>query len=356
MKEIKTDLLIIGGGLTGLTLAYLLREEGLNIRIVEARERWGGRIYTKRQESGPPQEMGATWLGRKHGALNALLKELGLPIFEQILSNKAIYEAISTSAPQLVQLPPNNDPSFRIAHGSDAIIEALKGHLDRYQLQLGERVLSIVEEEDQMSVKTDKTIVSASIVVSTLPPYLFSKTIDLTPSLPNETKAVMDTTHTWMGESIKICLTYATPLWRASYLSGTIFSNVGPIPEMYDHSNYQDDSYALKGFFNGAYFSISKEERLELVLKQLRKYYGKLVDDYLTYEEQVWRNEPLTFAPYESHLLPHQNNGHAVFRNSYCNGKLFIGGAETSDQHPGYMEGAVRSASFIARSIKERKL
>ena len=39
-----------------------------------------------------------------------------------------------------------------------------------------------------------------------------------------------------MGESIKVGLTYATPLEREKS-SETIFSNVGPIPEMYDHSN-----------------------------------------------------------------------------------------------------------------------
>ncbi|MFT4565352.1 MAG: monoamine oxidase [Saprospiraceae bacterium] len=355
MKEEKVDILIIGGGLTGLTLAYLLRGEGLNIRIVEARDRWGGRIYTKRTESGPPQEMGATWLGKKHSALNNLLKELDLTIFEQNLSNKAIYEAISTSAPQLVQLPPNNDPSFRIADGTEAIIEALKAYLLEDQLHKGERVLSIAEKGDQLMVKTDRTIIDASIVVSTLPPYLFAKTINIKTDLPKETQSIMAATHTWMGESIKVSLTYLTPFWRIAYLSGTIFSNVGPISEMYDHSNYEDDSYALKGFFNGAYFSISKEERLNLVLNQLRKYYGDLADKYINYEEQVWRNEPLTFAPYDSHLLPHQNNGHAVFRKNYFNGKLYIGGAETADHHPGYMEGAVRSANFIAQSIMGSK-
>jgi len=356
MKESNVDLLIIGGGLTGLTLAYLLKEEGLSVRIFEASDRWGGRILTKRHVSGPPKEMGATWLGKKHTRLNALLAALGLEIFEQSLSNKAIYEAISTSAPQLVQLPPNTDPSYRIANGTDTLIHSLKNHLNVDQLFINERVLSITEEDDYLIVNTDHQTTKAKVVVSTLPPYLFSNSIELKLDLPSKTQEVMNETHTWMGESIKVSLSYSNPFWRAADLSGTIFSNVGPIPEMYDHSNYEDDSYALKGFFNGAYFSISKAERLELVLSQLRKYYGALVDNYTHYEEKVWRKEELTFMPYESHLLPHQNNGHMIYRKPYCNGKLYIGGSETAEQHPGYMEGAVRSAEFIARSIIDRKL
>jgi monoamine oxidase len=67
-----------------------------------------------------------------------------------------------------------------------------------------------------------------------------------------------------MGESIKVGLTYATPFWREKS-SETIFSNVGPIPEMYDHSNAEETYFGLMGFLNWAYHSVSKEERLEMI-------------------------------------------------------------------------------------------
>jgi monoamine oxidase len=69
MKIIETDILIIGAGLTGLTIAYLLRQQNIAVTIVEGRERVGGRIYTKYNETLAPQEMGATWFGKNHTAL-----------------------------------------------------------------------------------------------------------------------------------------------------------------------------------------------------------------------------------------------------------------------------------------------
>ena len=66
MDTIKAEVLIIGGGLTGLTLAYLLQEKGIHCNVVEARNRLGGRIFTESYESSQPLEMGATWLGKKH--------------------------------------------------------------------------------------------------------------------------------------------------------------------------------------------------------------------------------------------------------------------------------------------------
>jgi len=351
MEVINSDITIIGGGLTGLTLAYLLKQKNVSVNILEARTRLGGRIYTKDNAPNAPQEMGATWLGKKHTALTDLLESLELGIFEQVLSDTAIYEPISTSPPQLVSLPPNNDPSYRIQGGSSTLINTLMKSLDEKNIYRGQVVKSISKEGDVISIKTDSDEFKSTFVVSTLPPFLLIKTIDIVPSLPDTILNVAQQTHTWMGESIKVALNYKTPFWRSKNISGTIFSNVGPIPEMYDHSNYEDEAYGLKGFFNGNYFSVSREERLELVMKQLEKYFGAQARDYISYEETVWRNEPFTFSPYDTHVLPHQNNGHPIFREAYLDGKLFVAGSETSANFPGYMEGAVQSATFVYEQI-----
>ena len=348
----KKKLLIVGAGLTGLSIAYLLREhKEFEITILEARDRLGGRIHTLYQEKQAPLEMGATWLGAKHTQLNELLHRLGLETFIQELGLQAIYEPLSLSPPQLVQLPPNSDPSFRIKGGTASLINALADQLDKNKIHFNEEVISIEEKEEQLEIKTSTNIFHSDLLVSTLPPYLFCSRIRTSPSLLESFLAVAKCTHTWMGESIKVALTYESPFWREGNKSGTIFSNVGPIPEMYDHSNVEDTSFALKGFFNGNYFAVSREERLALVMKQLKKYYGDIVETYLTYEELVWRNEPYTFAPYKEHILPHQNNGHKIFQKPLFNGRLYVAGSETADAFPGYMEGAIRSANFIVQEL-----
>lgn len=347
----KTEVLIIGAGLTGLTLAHLLQKKGINYNIVEARNRLGGRIFTQSYQNSQPLEMGATWLGKKHQHLNKLLKTLDIATFEQTLGNSAIYESFSTSPPQLVPLPPNTDPSFRIKGGTYSLIEALEKKLDAKQIYTNEVIKSIQKKDKDFVVETNQMTFNSSFVVSTLPPFLLVNSIDIQPTLPDSILQIANQTHTWMGESIKIGLTYAQPFWRAKNSSGTIFSNVGPIPEMYDHSNYEDSFFALKGFLNGAYFSVSKEARIRMVLKQLSKYYGEAANNYLTYEETVWRNEPFTFQPYPQHILPHQNNGHSVYRQAYLDGKFFIAGAETAADFPGYMDGAVQSAEWVFEQI-----
>ena len=350
-KNITSDIIIIGAGLTGLTLAYLLRASGKNIKIVEARNRLGGRILTKGYRSNQPVEMGATWLGNQHKRLIALLQELGIHTFDQIIGNTAIYEAISTSPHYLANLPPNPEPSMRVQDGTEKIIHALASHIADDDIILDQPVTSISESESGVNIITKDLTIQAKVVVSTLPPNLLTNSIAITPELPSEVINLSKVTHTWMGESIKIALTYAEPFWRGENLSGTIMSNVGPIGEMYDHSNYEESFYALKGFFSGNYFSVTREERLAMIMRQLSKYFGSKAEKYLAYEETVWRKENYTFVPYNSHVLPHQNNGHQLYQQSYLNGKLMIGGTETSTSYPGYMEGAVYSALSITQNI-----
>ena len=80
MKRSSFDVLILGAGLTGLTLAYRLRASGLSIRLLEGRDRLGGRILTLRDPADAPREMGATWFGQKHTALVGLLGKVCGPI------------------------------------------------------------------------------------------------------------------------------------------------------------------------------------------------------------------------------------------------------------------------------------
>ena len=232
------------------------------------------------------------------------------------------------------------------------MIRTLQDSLESNQIKLDQRVSKIIEEPDALRVLTRQGNFKAKAVISTLPPFLFTSSINIQPSLPQYDMDISFRTHTWMGESIKIGLSYAQPFWKKDGLSGTIFSNPGPITEMYDHSNFENSGFALKGFLNGACFSLSKEERLEMVLNQLEKYYGSKVRAYMDYQEMIWQNEEFTYAPYKEHIFPHQNNGHEAFRQPYLTNRLFISGSETARQFPGYMEGAVRSSLRVLNQLK----
>lgn len=77
-----TDVTIVGAGLAGLTAGRRLDEAGLDVRLLEARDRVGGRVLT-RDVGGHPVDLGAQWIGLRQHRMRALVEELGVETFPQ---------------------------------------------------------------------------------------------------------------------------------------------------------------------------------------------------------------------------------------------------------------------------------
>lgn len=344
-------IIIVGAGLSGLLTAYLLKKEGIPFKILESRNRVGGRINTIYRKEEAPIEMGATWFTAQHLNLTALLEELGIRSFEQYMDAEVFYQPQSSFPAQIVEIP-KNDPSYRISGGTSSLINTLLENLDSADLFLNESVSQISFKENVVSIKAEK-VFEADAVVLALPPKLWANRITFEPEISKNLKEIALQTHTWMEDSIKVALTFAKPFWKEENLPRTLFSNVGPIVEFYDQSDAENSKYALCGFINSAFKNLSKTERKELVLKQLKTIFGSRISEFLNYEECVWSEEIHTFQDSEDSIFPHQNNGNPIFRSSYFDERLIISGSETSSRFPGYMEGAVISAKESVRKIIE---
>lgn len=57
------DLIVIGGGLSGLQAAYTAKQAGLSVAVLEARNRVGGKVWTVPLASGRGfADLGAAWV------------------------------------------------------------------------------------------------------------------------------------------------------------------------------------------------------------------------------------------------------------------------------------------------------
>jgi monoamine oxidase len=73
------DLIIVGGGISGLAAADALVERGWRVLLLERASRLGGRIRTDRTER-EPLEMGPSFVGPTQGNMQALIRRFGLGI------------------------------------------------------------------------------------------------------------------------------------------------------------------------------------------------------------------------------------------------------------------------------------
>jgi monoamine oxidase len=78
MEARVVDVLVVGAGLSGLVAARRLQEQGLRVRVLEARTRLGGRMVSRTLSDGSVVDLGGQWGGTTHHRFAALLSELGI--------------------------------------------------------------------------------------------------------------------------------------------------------------------------------------------------------------------------------------------------------------------------------------
>lgn len=78
MGDVGYDVLVIGAGFAGLAAARELAKNNLNVKVLEGRDRVGGRSSTTNL-AGVPVDLGGTFVGPTQDAVVALAKELGCP-------------------------------------------------------------------------------------------------------------------------------------------------------------------------------------------------------------------------------------------------------------------------------------
>lgn len=74
----KQRVLIVGAGIAGLGAAQTLVKAGVDVLVLEARDRIGGRIWTSQKWADAPIDLGASWIhGTEGNPLTALAKQAG---------------------------------------------------------------------------------------------------------------------------------------------------------------------------------------------------------------------------------------------------------------------------------------
>ncbi len=74
------DVIVVGAGLSGLTAARDLMNASLEVRVLESRNRPGGRTWVT-EAGGVTVDLGGEWVDEAHAEIRGLIEELGVEIY-----------------------------------------------------------------------------------------------------------------------------------------------------------------------------------------------------------------------------------------------------------------------------------
>ncbi|GAB1302654.1 Amine oxidase [Apodemus speciosus] len=104
------DVVVIGGGISGLAAAKLLSEYKINVLVLEARDRVGGRTYTVRNDRVNWVDVGGAYVGPTQNRILRLSKELGIETYKVNVKERLVQYVKGKTYPFRGAFPPVWNP------------------------------------------------------------------------------------------------------------------------------------------------------------------------------------------------------------------------------------------------------
>ncbi|HMM89337.1 flavin monoamine oxidase family protein [Bradyrhizobium sp.] len=368
MSNSDHPVVIVGGGVAGLTAALRIHRAGIAFRLLEARSRLGGRVLTADeagQVSSDGFDLGPSWFWPEmQPAFGRLVADFGLASFGQHDDGDVVLQRMPHGPPQrysgLTQAP----PSMRLAGGTASIASALADALPEESIELGVRATGarLDDEDVELSFVDIAGAVQtcrATVVVFALPPRLLEATVAFSPAIDPASASRWRATPTWMAPHAKFFAVYDRPFWREQGLSGTAQSMVGPLAEIHDATTASGKA-ALFGFLG-----ISTEDRaaagesaiVAACVRQLADIFGLEAAKPRATLFKDWAADPLTATGRDRIATGHPMSDRRPWVGQEWRDRIVLAGSESSSRDPGYLAGAVdaaeRAAAFVIARLQK---
>lgn len=362
----KTDVLIIGAGLSGLRIAHQLSKRNVNVKIIDSRDRIGGRIQSKNTSSSGSLagiDMGPSWFWPWQQRMIALVQELQLEarVYEQYSEGVAVAEYRNGQLHKQAGIA-SMAGSLRLEGGLKTLVFELSKAIPPEHIHLNTLVEHITTTDSGIDVFCQQpegniTYVAEHVVVAA-PPRVVDESITFTPAWSTNDQALMKQTPTWMAGQAKFCAVYDTPFWREQGLSGDGVSEMGPLGEIHDASAASGAPYALFGFVGvPAPARAGKSEQIkQAAIEQLARMFGDEAATPSAVFYKDWAEDSLTSTNADRNG-PRAHAHQTVSIEPHWEQKLYWAGSETaspSSGDNGYLEGALDAAERVIKQLTSK--
>ena len=356
-SESDSSVLIIGAGAAGMSAAYLLKQQGINVQILEAASTYGGRIKRTTTFTDFPIPLGGEWLHVRESELTKIVNDSSVNITTEMKA----YDPQDTGGHfeggelRLGELEGWSDLKFVGSSWLDFYDQYIVPSI-RTDMQFNTQIVDI-DYGGSGVVATDQNgnDYSADMIIVAVPlKILQDGDIGFTPDLPEDKVEAGLSANIWGG--IKVFLEFSEKFYPTVLTFPDSETNDGQ-RLYYDAAYGQDSDSNILGLFAVGrqaeqYQALDPETAVrDYILAELDEAFdGQASATYVKHIVQDWNKEPFIRAAYFADVgdwrIP-------PVISEPVNGKLFFAGTAFTD---GEDWGSVHTAAQSARNASSFKI
>ena len=346
--------IIVGSGAAGMSAGYILRQKGIDFKIIEATSQYGGRMKTDHTFADFPIPLGAEWIS-----------SINLP-FGQLVDGHNASQKIQTvgyaqndeyavwNNGKLIRGTLNtfNDKKFVNTSWLGFFEEFIIPNIEE-KIIYNEPVRSINYADDMIVLKSDKETYTADRVILTTPVSLLKdKHIQFIPALPKKKTETLESILYWDG--FKAFFEFDQKFYP-SFVDYVINPVTDGQVSLYDAAWGQKSDKNILGLFSvGApakhYGSLNKADFKAYALNEFDEIFdGQASRYYINHITQNWSTEAFAKGAYVSDYTTPKTI--AQLQTPIDNKLFFAGDAYTNGYDWGNVHNAIASATQCTKEI-----
>lgn len=363
-NSFKGKVIIIGAGAAGMSAGYLLKQFGIEFKILEASPVYGGRLKKIEHFANFPIDLGAEWIHVNPRVLGEIAnKSIDQREFETIDYNPQTIKSWKNGKFKSHNYIKNlySEWKFKRSTWYDFFEQNIVSEIYD-NIILNQPVDEINYESDMVIVKTttDETYEADKILITLPIKILQNEQITFKPQIPQKKKEAID--KVFMGDGIKIFIEFNERFYPDIFSYGNIFKALTEENKfVYDAAFRKDSNQNILGLFAinekaAAYTKLNEEEIILKFLSELDEIFdGKASMHYKKHIIQNWSKEPFIQGAYSYSFDGNKNDIIDVISEPLFN-KIYFAGEALSKENQAMVQGACESAyNMISKMINEGK-
>ena len=345
--------IIVGAGAAGMAAGYLLKRYGVDFKIIEASERYGGRLKKSDDFADFPIDIGAEWIHTHPRILADIINNPAIDAQIDII----VYNPQTIKSWRDGKLRSHNfirnlysEWKFKNTTWFDFFEDYIVPEIQE-NIILNKPIVEINYEDTKVKLRTaDNEIFEGDKVLLTTPiKILQNGVIEFYPPLPvAKTEAI---NKIFMGDGIKIFIEFKERFYPDILAFGNIFQALSEEEKfVYDAAFRKNSAKHVLGLFAinekaKAYTEINNEDAIiSKFLSELDEMFeGKASSNYVKHIIQNWSAEPYIQGAYSYSFEGDQSDIVQAISQPVSN-KIYFAGEALSLENQAMVQGACESA------------